>query len=74
MLFRSPASVIRLPLYKYKSEVFQRQLTDEQQVTAEMYQEPPAFCARCSWGSAVLGGPRVVVLTLLLSVLRSCTK
>jgi hypothetical protein len=35
---------------KYKSEVFQRQLADEQQVTAEMYQEPPAFWAGWSWG------------------------
>ncbi|HTW38396.1 MAG TPA: hypothetical protein VMD49_07500 [Steroidobacteraceae bacterium] len=33
----------------YKREVFQRHIADEQQLTAEMYQEPPGFWYGWNW-------------------------
>jgi hypothetical protein len=34
----------------YKREVFQRHLADEQQMTAELYDEPPGWWGGWSWG------------------------
>jgi hypothetical protein len=41
----------------YKREIYQRNLADEQQLTAEMYQEPPAFWYGWSWGPWGWPGP-----------------
>ncbi|HTV52235.1 MAG TPA: hypothetical protein VME21_13695 [Steroidobacteraceae bacterium] len=41
----------------YKREVFQRKLADEQQLTAELYQEPPGFWYGWSWGPWGWPGP-----------------
>lgn len=41
----------------YKREVFQRQLADEQQMTAEMYQEPAGWWGGWSWGPWGWPGP-----------------
>jgi hypothetical protein len=41
----------------YKREVFQRRLADEQQLTAQMYQEPPWYWQGWSWGPWGWGPP-----------------
>lgn len=41
----------------YKREVFERHLANEQQMTAEMYREPPSWWHAWSWGPWGWRGP-----------------
>lgn len=41
----------------YKHEVFERQIADEQQLTAQMYSEPPGWWGRWRWGPWGWAGP-----------------
>jgi hypothetical protein len=42
---------------RYKREVFERHIADEQQLTAQMYQEPPLYWGSWSWGPWGWPGP-----------------